>query len=132
MNLIKISTKKVDLKNPPDGVWTKYAEGAEIQIRKLTRAILKDLRTPFVTMEYDPVARQNVERVDTDGYDEALVMYLIQSFKGFGDEDGHLLEDSLEGRKALMNDLAVRDFVWNYANAAEVIAAEQHRTEIKN
>jgi hypothetical protein len=130
--MIKISTKKFDPANPPEGVWAPYAEGAEIQIRKLNREILKALRAPFITMEYSPAARQNIEKPDEEKIEDALTGYLIQSFKGFGDDDGNLIPDTLDGRKALMNDLAVRDFVWGFAHTAEIIKVKKQADEIKN
>jgi len=85
-------------------------------------------------MEYDPVTRQDVikENVDAQKYDDTLKMYLIQAFKGFGDDDGNVLPDNLESRKALTNDLAVRDFIWARAQAVETIEKAREDAEIKN
>ncbi len=134
--MIKITTKKFDPQNPPDGAWVKYQEGAEIQIRKLNKKILEALRAPFITlsMEYDPQAHKHVEKENGDPvkFEEALTRYLVQSFRGFGDDDGNVLPDTQGSREALMNNLAVRDFVWGYAHAAEVIQAARQDAELKN
>ena len=134
--MIKITTKKFDPQNPPDGAWVKYQEGAEIQIRKMNKEILHALRAPFITisMEYDPQSHKYVEKetADSGKIEEALTGYLVQKFRGFGDDDGNVLPDTQDSREALMNDLAVRDFVWGYAHAAEIIQAARQDTEVKN
>jgi hypothetical protein len=136
MKLVKISTKKVDPSNPPDGTWATYIEGAEVQIRKLNRQIVKALRDPFVTPveEYDATLKIFVkkEKVDNEGFENAFNRYVVQNFKGFGDDDGYVLSDNDISRKALLDNKEIGEFIINYANAVEFIEEKKKGEEIKN
>lgn len=135
MKLIKITTKKFDINNPPDGTWVKYADGAEIQIRKWNAEVIREIRKPFVTssMEYDTRANTLVpkETVDPDKFNDALNDYLVQNFKGFGDEDGEAIPVNTEGRRNMMKDISIGEFVMNYAKRIEMIDALQKEDDIK-
>lgn len=134
--MLKISTKKFDPANWPEGVWGTYAPGVRLKIRKLTSDAIGGIRKPFVRleMEVDKASRRMmpVEKVETDAFDDALTNYLIEAYEGLGDDEGNPLPDDLASRKAIMNDLTLRDWIWAFAQSQEVIAQAAHEDEIKN
>ncbi len=134
--MLKISTKKFDPANWPEGVWGTYAPGVRLKIRKLASDVIQELRKPHVRleMEVDKISRRMmpVEKVDSEAFDDALTTYLIEAWEGLGDEEGRLLEDSLASRKAIMNDLTLRDWIWAFAQSQELIAERQKEAEVKN
>jgi len=136
MNLIKISTKKFDPNKWPEGVWSTFAPGAEIKIRKLNGSIIRELRKPLIVPKIglNPVTKmmEETESYDQEKWSDILSDYTIENFKGFGDDDGNILPVNLENKKAMLNQKQVREFVMSVAEAVEIIAAREAEGEIKN
>lgn len=135
--MLKISTKKFDPQNWPEGVWGDYAPGVRLKIRKLTGDAVRELRKPYVRMEMEVEKTSRrmvpVEKVsDEEAYNNALLDYLIEDFVGLGDEKGVPLPVTLDSKKAISNNLPLWDWVWAFAQSQEIVAEEQHQAEIKN
>jgi hypothetical protein len=109
-----------------EGRWVTYSEGVEIKVRPLTGTTLRDLRRSVAKrrMEPDPSTRKMVaiDDVDPEAFERACCDYLIEDFKGIGDAQGNHLENTVESRLLIMNQLALRDFVWAAAQALDVSA----------
>lgn len=134
--MLKISTKKFDPANWPEGVWATYADGVRFKIRKLTGDAIRELRRPYTRqeMELNPASRrmEQVEKIDSEKFDEVLAGYLIEVFEGIGDDDGRVLPDSPESRKAILNIPVLRDFIWAAAQSLEIAQQEKADADVKN
>jgi hypothetical protein len=134
--MLKISTKKFDPANLPEGVWVTYSEGVRFKIRKLTGDALKALRKPFVTtsLEFNLSSRrmEQAEKLDIEKYDDALVEFIIEGFENLGDESGNMLPDSLESRRAIMNIPALREFIWESASTLDLLQQQKQEEKVKN
>lgn len=134
--MLKISTKKFDPQNWPEGAWADYAPGVRFRVRPLTSDAIAALRAPFVQvkMEVDPASRQmkQVEKVDNEAFNDALSTYLIAGWEGLGDDNGAPLPDNLESRQAILNQLPLKDFIWAAAQTLEAAAQSRKEEEIKN
>jgi hypothetical protein len=134
--MLIINTKKYDPEKKPEGVWFSYADGVRVKIRKLTGDVMKELRKPFVRleMEYNPMSRrmEQSEKIDTEKYDEALSAYIMEEWEGFGDENGNILQNTPESRRAIINIPALREFIWEAATSLDIIAAAKNEEDLKN
>jgi hypothetical protein len=134
--MLIINTKKYDPEKIPEGVWFSYADGVRVKIRKLTGDVMKELRKPFVRleMEYNPMSRrmEQSEKIDTEKYDEALSAYIMEEWEGFGDENGNILQNTPESRRAIINIPALREFIWEAATSLDIIAAAKNEEDLKN
>lgn len=121
--MLKISKLGFDPANPPDGVWGTFTEGVELQVRKLTSEVITTLRRQFLTtsLELDQSSRRMmpIERLDSAKYNDALTDYLIQDFRGLGDDDGVALPLTLKSKHRILNYLPIRDWVWSFAQAVD-------------
>lgn len=115
---IKKSTDK------EEGRWFKYAAGVEFKIRPLTGNILREIRKASSTtsMQPDPKTRRMVavEDVNDEKFDEAVTDYILEDFKGVGDEEGNLFDPTIENKKRIMDQLPLRDFIWSAAQSLDV------------
>lgn len=116
--MLKIKTGEAE------GKWFKYADGVEFKIRPLTGNVLREIRKPAVkvSMQVDPKTRRMIpiEDVDDDKFDEAVTDYILEDFKGVGDDNGNLFEPTLENKKLIMDQLPLRDFIWSAAQSLDV------------
>jgi hypothetical protein len=133
--MLKISTKKFDPANLPEGVWVTYSEGVRFKVRKLTSDSTRAIRKPFVRLELElnPSSRrlEHVEKVDNDGLDDALAEYLIEAFEGIGDDNG-ILPNTPESRKAILNQPSLREFIWEASQSLEIVSQEKREDDLKN
>ncbi|MCK9570058.1 hypothetical protein M0R72_14035 [Candidatus Pacearchaeota archaeon] len=134
--MIKISTKKFDPNALPEGVWATFAEGVKLKIRKLTSDALRELRRPHVqyVMELNPTSRrmEQVEKLDSEKFDEALAAYMLEAFDGIGDDDGTPLPDTMDSRRAILNIPQLKEFIWAVAQSLDVAQEERNREAAKN
>lgn len=112
-----------------EGRWFTYQEGVEIKVRPITTTVLKDINKKASTsrMELDPRKGRMapVDDVDKDVFENELADYLIEDFKGIGDEAGSPLAATRENKRLILDQPLIRDFVWAAAQALESVAEEQ-------
>lgn len=134
--MLKISTKKIDSDNINEGVWVNYSDGVRFKVRQLTGDAIRMIRQPFVSMEMglNKSSRrlEKVEKVDQEALDDALATYLIEAWEGIGDEDGNVLPDNLDSRQAILNQLPLREFIWETAQSLEVYSRKKREADLKN
>jgi hypothetical protein len=134
--MLKIGKLGFDINNLPEGIWSTFSEGVKFQIRKLTREAAAAIRKPFtkLEMEVDPASRKTVavEKIEQEGLEDALAMYVIQDFEGVGDDEGNPLPNNLESRKRIMNHPQLRDWIWAVAQSIELISKAEQEEEGKN
>lgn len=134
--MLKITTKKFDPANWPEGTWATFSEGAEFKIRKINSDIIRGLRKPLVTvkMEFNTDTRmtEEVEKFDPVEWADTLAGYVLEDFKGCGDDEGNPLPVNLASKKAIMNYPQLREFILSIAQAIDVITARRQEAEIKN
>jgi hypothetical protein len=128
--MLKVGKLGFDNSNWPKGVWGKFAEGVEVKVRKLTNEAVRELRKPFMkaemTLNTSNRRMEAVEHIgDPEKYDDALTDYLIEDFTGIGDDEGNPLPVNLESKKRIMNHLALRDWVWAFAQSVEASVHEK-------
>lgn len=108
-----------------DGRWFAYQEGVEIKIRPLTGTILRDLRKQAAVsrMELDPKTRRMipVEDIDEDKMESILADYLIEDWKGIGDDEGNPMAVTQENKHLVLDQPLIRDFVWGAAQSLDII-----------
>ena len=135
--MLKIGKLGFDNSKWPEGVWGKFTDGVEIKVRKLTAESVRELKKPFLKTEMTlNTASRRMEPVeqigDPEKYDDALTDYLIEDFKGIGDQDGNPLPVTLESKKRIMNQLTLRDWVWALAQSVEASLREKNEVAQKN
>lgn len=139
--MLKINTKKFDPENWPEGVWVKFAEGAELKIRKLSVDVFQELRKPFVRTEmvHDKkthrfVPGEKMDKESEDKFNDAVIDFLIEDQKGFGDENGNafMSPPTLDNKKALLNAPEISDFIWSFAGSLEIAEADKIQEETGN
>lgn len=131
--MLKLGKVGFDNARWPDGIWGTFAEGVEFKVRKLTAEAVRQLRKPFVKVEMTLNAAtrrmEPVESITDEGrYDDAVTDYLIEDFRGIGDEEGNALPVTLESKKRIMNSLALKEWVWAFTQSLEFAREE----ELKN
>lgn len=135
--MLKIGKLGFDNENWPEGVWGTFSQGVEIKVRKLTAEAIRELRKPFLKTEMVPNASSRrmelSEQIDNqEKYDDAVTDYLIEDFRGIGDEDGNSLPLDLESKKRIVNHLALKDWIWTFAQSIEACAQEKSEGARKN
>ena len=135
--MLKIGKLGFDNDNWPAGIWGTFSEGVEVKVRKLTAEAVRELRKPFLKVEMvvNTSSRQMEPREqvkDPDKYDDALTDYLIEDFKGIGDEEGNSLPVTLESKKRMMNNLALKDWIWAFAQSIETSQQIKNEAARKN
>ena len=115
---------KINTKNSQEGKFFAYTKGVEFKIRPLTGQVLRELRKKVTTtrMEADPTTRKMVavEDVDNDKLDELIADYMLEDWKGIGDEAGVPLPVCLESKKSILNQIPLREFIWSAAQALDI------------
>ena len=136
--MLKINTKKFDPNQWPEGVWGTYAPGAKLKIRKVSADVFIELRKPFIRTEMQAEKGSHrmvpVEKLtDEEGYNDKLTDYIIEDQEGFGNEEGQAFPTPLDlaSKKALMNDLQIKDWIWAFSQSQESTANEKREEEIK-
>lgn len=123
-----LKIKRID---DDEGKWFLYMPGVEIKVRPLTGSVVKELRKRCSTtkMEINPRTRKQeaVEVIDEAALEEALVSYLVEDFKGFGDERGNPLEINESNKALIANNLTLRDFIWSSAQSLDIVSEEQSK-----
>lgn len=128
--MLKIGKLGFDNNNWPAGVWGKFSDGVKVKVRKLTAEAVRELRKPFIKTEMilntSSRRMEPVEHIgDPEKYDDALTDYLIEDFTGIGDEEGNQLPVTLESKKRIMNHLALKDWIWAFAQSVEASVQEK-------
>lgn len=117
-----------DADNPPPGIWGTFAPGVRLKVRKLTAEVIRKIRKKYskTEMQADNARRMVASEVlcDEQGYDDGLIDYIIEDFEGIGDEAGKPLPVTLESKKIALNYLPLKDWVWTFAQSADMTAEE--------
>lgn len=115
---------KIKKSTESEGRWFQYAEGVEFKIRPLSGNILRELRKSTSTVRMCPDSKSGrlvqVNDVNEEKFDEAVTDYILEDFKGVGDDKGNLFELTLENKKLIMDQLPLRDFIWSAAQSLDV------------
>lgn len=140
--MIVVKTKKADA----DGIWFKFTlrgEEVEFKIRPMSADILEDIRKKhrIVRMERDPQTRQTikVEHFDEDAIMNEVIDYLLEDFKGFVDETGTPLTNTLDNKKLIFQipptanePFSVADFIFEKARELSALSEAEYKKLEKN
>lgn len=106
------------------GKWFTFSEGVELKIRPLNGDALKTIRKDATTvrMEMDSRSRKMtpVDDVDSEKLEAGIEAYILEDWKGIGDESGAPLEVNTENKRLILNQIALRDFCWSAAQALDI------------
>ena len=119
--MLKLEKKTIE----SEGKWFEYSEGVEIKIRPLTGQTMKEIRkgVSIVKMEVGPGRKMiPVEHTDDDKLEDALAEHLIEDFKGIGGSENTALPVNLESKKLILDQIPIREFVWNSAQSLDIEA----------
>jgi hypothetical protein len=118
-----IVLKKVGAES--DGKWFTYQEGIEVKVRPLTGTVLRDLRKQATTskMVLEQRSRRMVpeDTVDDEKFESVIAEYMVEDWRGIGDPDGNPLEVNIENKRLLLDQPALRDWLWACAQALDVV-----------
>lgn len=105
------------------GRWIDYTDGVAFKVRPLTGTVLRDLRKQVSTirMAPDPKSGKFVpfEEIDDEKFNDIMSDYLLEDYRGIGDETGEVLAVTLENKKLILNQIALKDYIWNAAQALD-------------
>jgi hypothetical protein len=116
------------------GIWCEYDEDVSIKIKAMTPEFLRKSKNKFVIKKKSK--RRNAgeeESFDEDGWDDHLVDYVIEDWKGIVNTNNETVPCVSENKKILMDKFSSLK-VWilqESRNLAETIA-EVKSNEIKN
>lgn len=126
---IMLKIKKINTNELPPGREFKYAEGVFFWVRPLTGTILRNFRAQCVTADYsyNPATQrmEQVEKVDDDKLTDLIADYILEKWEGVGGEDGQPLPVTLESKKLILDQLAIKNFVWAVAQSLDTSEAEK-------
>lgn len=115
---------KIKLAENSEGRWFEFMEGVSIKVRPLSGSVLKELRKSSSTVKMElngrTRRREPVEILDEERLEENLIDYLIEDFKGIGDQAGNPLEVTESSKRLIANNLTLRDFVWSSAQSLDI------------
>lgn len=140
--MIVVKTKKSEA----EGVWFKFTlrgEEVEFKIRPLSADLFEDIRKKhrIVKMEKDPQTRQlvKVEQFDEDAIMNEIIDYILEDFKGFVDETGTVLANTLENKKLIFQipstvnePISVADFIFEKARELSALSEADYKKLEKN
>ncbi|HQD37083.1 MAG TPA: hypothetical protein PKV92_08325 [Thermodesulfovibrio thiophilus] len=130
-----IKVKK--LNSETEGEWFDFNIGGEkvsFKIRPVSASVIEKIRKKYTTSkrEKDATGRLvRVDYVDNDKVTEELIDYIIEDFKGFGDDAGNPLEPTFENKKLIMeippleDDISIAEFVFDKAKKLAYIIDEE-------
>ena len=121
-------------KNQNESVWISYSNEAEFLIRPLTASSVEKIRKQFVKSK---IGNKNgevtiIEVVDDEKFNDALIDYIIEDWKGIGDEDGNDLDCNLENKKLVMDISEISEFILTAAKKLPMLSKNKIEAEIKN
>lgn len=106
-----------------------YQAGVAFWIRPLTGTVLRDLRKQCTKtkMEFNPQTRkmEPVEEIDEAKLEDLLAEYILEKWEGVGGEDGQPLPATLESKKLILDQLALRNFIWAATQSLDFTGDEQ-------
>ncbi len=107
----------------------KYAEGVSFWVRPLTGTILRNFRKQCATSDfgYNSASQkmEPVEKVDDDKLNGLIADYILEKWEGVGGEDGQPLPVTLESKKLILDQLAIKNFVWAAAQSLDTTETEK-------
>ncbi len=125
--MLKIKNYKPD--EPVPSKRFEFQPGVAFWVRQLTGAILRNFRKQCVTQDLGySVATQRmepVEKVDDDKLNDLIADYILEKWEGVGGEDGQPLPVTLESKKLILDQLAIKNFVWAAAQSLDTSEAEK-------
>lgn len=122
-----IIKKQISIENI-QGQRFEYAKGIVFYVRPLSGAILRNLREQCskTKMELNRQSRkmEPIEDPDNEKLEELLADYILEKWEGVGGEDGQPLPVTLESKKLILDQLALRGFIWAAAQSLDTSEAE--------
>jgi len=106
-----------------EGKWFRFTGDVEFKIRPLLATTVRDIEASAQTGRQitDPRSKRQVPEIDEKKREDLLTDYLLEDWKNVLDEDDKPVPVSLENKKALMNLLAVSDFIWESARSLDIL-----------
>lgn len=107
-----------------------YMAGVFLWIRPLYANILKGFRDQCTKIaeqaKYNPKTGkfESVTEFDSEKYEDLITDYLLDKWEGLGGKDRQPLPVNLNSKKAILNYLPTRDFVWAFAQSLDTTEAE--------
>jgi hypothetical protein len=105
-----------------EGRWFRYAADVEFKIRPLLATTIREMGRAAETgrQVMDQKTGKMVAEVDDKKLDDIVKDYLLEDWKGVEDEAGDPLPVSLDAKRALMDLVAIAEFVWQSARALDI------------
>ena len=127
---------KIKNHNPAElapGKQFKYADGVFFWVRPLTGTILRNFRKLCATEEiaYSATSQRMelVEKINDDKLNDLIADYILEKWEGVGGEDGQPLPVTLESKKLILDQLAIKNFVWAAAKSLDTTEAETKNSQ---
>lgn len=122
--------------NKKEPVWCEYQEGVEFLVSPLTGTIIEEIKKPFIknSIGTNPITKEIeiIEKVDDEKYSDAITDYLIQEWKGIGDDQENILACNLENKKAVMDVADISNFIFESAKKIPTLSAKKVNEELGN
>jgi hypothetical protein len=125
--------KKQTSGEKPQSQRFEYSKGVVFYVRPLTGVILRDLREQCTKtrMELNRQSRrmEPVEDVDDAKLEDLLADYILETWEGVeiqaGDGGSLPLAVTLESKKLILDQIALREFIWAAAQSLDISEVEQ-------
>jgi len=114
---------KLTKQQSTDGRWFKFNSDIEFKVRPLLATTVREIETSAQTGRQiaDPRNKRLVPEIDEKKREDLLTDYLLEDWKGVIDEEDNQVPITLENKKALMNLLAISDFIWESARSLDIL-----------
>jgi hypothetical protein len=126
-------------KNKDESVWCDYPgiKDVSFKIRPLTTKTIENIKKPFIVkkLQMNSINREMeiIEIVsDEEAYNQAIIDYLIEDWKGVVDEDENPVECNTENKKEIMNIFGVATFIFEAAKQIPTYSNKRLKGEVKN
>lgn len=124
--MLKITNYKSD--EPVPSRRFEYQLGVAFWVRPLIGTTLKNFRKQCVTEDlgYSAVSQrmEPVEKVNDDKLNDLIADYILEKWEGVGGQDGQPLPITLESKKLILDQLAIKNFIWAAAQSLDTSEAE--------
>ncbi len=129
--MLKIKNYKAD--EPVASKRFEYQPGVVFWVRPLTGTILRSFRKQCVTSDFGYNAASQkmepIEKVDDDKLNDLISDYILEKWEGVGGEDGQPLPVTLDSKKLIIDQLAIKNFIWAAAQSLDTTEAEQKNSQ---
>lgn len=119
-----------------NAVWCEYEEGVEFLIGPLTSIKVLDLRSQceksIIVTNAKTKEPEIKDEIDHEKYNDLLIDYLIQDWKGVKDELENDLECILENKKEAMNIPELSEYIIDMGKKLPKLSNKQLEGELGN